>query len=324
MNDMANVILSVEEYKAKIDKVVKEIFVNKQILARIIKRVVPEFEDIELEAIENKYIITDDKTVSGVAVARNLTNAESLSTEDATVNEGTVYYDLMFRAKYPGEEGKMIGMYINIELQQEYHPGYKLETRAAYYAARRLSSQLPSISQNTNYGCLQKVYSIWICMGNVPEKDADTISLYRMEKHDILNTAEVERRVYDLMNVVMIRFNDNTKTQDKLVSLLQTICSKQIGKAEKLKRMEESGIRLTDQVEEGVEHMCTYGEMLLTYGKEEGKAEGKVEGKAEGKVEERTLFALRMLRKQEPLEKIREYTELSEEEILRLANENGI
>ena len=106
------------------------------------------------------------------------------------------------------------------------------------------------------------------------------------------------------------------KTQDKLVSLLQTICSKQIGKAEKLKRMEESGIRLTDQVEEGVEHMCTYGEMLLTYGKEEGKAEGKVE--------ERTLFALRMLRKQEPLEKIREYTELSEEEILRLANENGI
>ena len=316
MNDMANVILSVEEYKAKIDKVVKEIFVNKQILARIIKRVVPEFEDIELEAIENKYIITDDKTVSGVAVARNLTNAESLSTEDATVNEGTVYYDLMFRAKYPGEEGKMIGMYINIELQQEYHPGYKLETRAAYYAARRLSSQLPSISQNTNYGCLQKVYSIWICMGNVPEKDADTISLYRMEKHDILNTAEVERRVYDLMNVVMIRFNDNTKTQDKLVSLLQTICSKQIGKAEKLKRMEESGIRLTDQVEEGVEHMCTYGEMLLTYGKEEGKAEGKVE--------ERTLFALRMLRKQEPLEKIREYTELSEEEILRLADENGI
>lgn len=90
MNDTANVILSADECKAKIDKVVKEIFVNKQILARIIKRVVPEFEDIELEAIENKYIITDDKTVSGVAVARNLTNAESLSTEDASVNEGTV------------------------------------------------------------------------------------------------------------------------------------------------------------------------------------------------------------------------------------------
>lgn len=316
MNDTGNVILSARECEAKIDRVVKEIFVNKQILARIIKRVVPEFEDIELDAIENKYIITDDKTISGTAVARNLTNAECLSESDTTVNEGIVYYDLMFRVKYPGEEGKMIGMYINIELQQDYYPGYPLESRAMYYAARRLSSQLPSIDRDTDYGCLQKVYSIWICMGNVPNKDANTISLYRMEKHDILNKMDVDRRVYDLINVVMIRFNDDIKTQDKLIGLLQTICSKKIGKSDKLKRMEESGIRLTNQVKEGVSHMCTYGQMLFT--------DGKVEGKTEGKAEATALFAVKMLRKQEPLDKIHEYTGLPMNEILKIADENGI
>ena len=307
MNDTANIILTTEEYKAKLDRVVKQIFVNKQILARIIKKVVPEFENISLEDIENKYIFTDDKTISGVPVGRNLTNAASLSTEDTTTNEGIVYYDLLFKVAYPGRDGQMIGMYINIELQQDYYPGYALETRAAYYAARRLSSQLPYISQSTNYSSLQKIYSIWICMGNVPAKDANTISLYRMEKCDILGSVKRERELYDLMNFVLIRFNDDVLTQDDLIHLLQTICSNKVKKREKLSAMEKAGIRLTEDVQEGVNRMCNYGDMI------EARAE----------MREKEKIALELLHDM-PIEKVSKYTQLSVDALLKLAKKNNI
>lgn len=73
-------------------------------------------------------------------------------------------------------------MYIIAEAQNAYYKGYPIEMRGVYYAARRLSSQLKSISHETNDGCPQKVYSIWICMGDVPGHEAGTASLYRMEK----------------------------------------------------------------------------------------------------------------------------------------------
>ena len=70
--------------------------------------------------------------------------------------------------------------------------------------------------------------------------------------------------------------------------------------------------------------MCTYGQMLFTDGKKEGMVEGEAKGKAAGKVEANTLFVVKMLRKQEPLDKIHEYTELPMNEILKIAAENNI
>ena len=46
MNTLKNTILSTKEAKAKLDHTVKQIFSNRQILARIIKRTVPEFAAI--------------------------------------------------------------------------------------------------------------------------------------------------------------------------------------------------------------------------------------------------------------------------------------
>lgn len=211
--------------------------------------------------------------------------------------------DLLFKVAYPGKDGQMIGMYINIELQQDYYPGYALETRAAYYAARRLSSQLPNISRSTNYSNLQKIYSIWICMGNVPAKDANTISLYRMEKRDILGNINQERELYDLMNFVLIRFNDDVLTQDDLIHLLQTICSNKVEKEEKLSAMEKAGIRLTEDVQEGVNRMCNYGDMI--------------------EIREKEKIAIKLLRDL-PVEKVSEYTQLSVRTLIKLAEKNKI
>ena len=165
---------------------------------------------------------------------------ESIGTEDKSNNEGNITYDIMFRAGYPGKKDETIGLYINLEIQNSYYPGYPLETRAVYYAARRLSSELTKIDNHTNYGELQKVYSIWLCMGDdVPDKKAGTVSLYQMEKSDIVGIAEVPREYYDLISVIMIRLNDQMESSDGTLRMLQTLCSKSAGETEKARRIEK-------------------------------------------------------------------------------------
>ena len=187
MDTTEAIILSTQEGKEKYDAVLKQLLANRQILARILKRFVPEFEDCSIKDIEKRYIFSDTITVSKIGVQKNMTNlVESIGTEDKSNNEGNITYDIMFRAGYPGKKDETIGLYINLEIQNSYYPGYPLEVRAVYYAARRLSSELTKIDNNTNYGELQKVYSIWLCMGDdVPDKKAGTVSLYQMEKSDI-------------------------------------------------------------------------------------------------------------------------------------------
>ena len=206
MNQSGNAIVTIEEAQAKLDEATKEVFADKQYLARIMKRFVSEYSDCSLEDIQNKYIEEGSIHVSKVGVAKNLTNIEGNSNDDTSINEGNVRYDILFHAIYPGdeslEEKRFIGLYINIELQNKYYPGYPLEMRGIYYSARRLSSQLIAINENTNYGCLEKVYSIWICMGNVPDKDAGIVSRYYIEKDDIILSLTAERHKKSLQTLI--------------------------------------------------------------------------------------------------------------------------
>ena len=160
MSEISNTILSTEEGKEKYDATLKELLANKQFLSRILKRFVSEFTGYPLEDIEKKYIEADSISVSKTGVERNRTNIDGISNEDKTLNEGNIYYDIIFRAYYPGKDGGYIGLYINLEMQNAYYTGYDMEARGVYYAARRLSSQLKRINKETDYRCLEKVYSI--------------------------------------------------------------------------------------------------------------------------------------------------------------------
>ena len=172
--------------KSKLDAQIKKFLRNKKILARILKRFVSEFKDSSVEDIEQKYII--DSSISyKTPVERDLTNLdeiEGVSNEDASVTEGRIYYDVLFLVRFPGgDNDEYISMYINVEAQARFYRGYPLETRAFYYAARRFSSQLKSISHDTDYSKLKKVYSIWLVVGNDIPKYADgTATIYRTIK----------------------------------------------------------------------------------------------------------------------------------------------
>ena len=57
---------------------------------------------------------------------------------------------------------------------------------------------------------------------------------------------------------------------------------------------------------------------------EAGEAKGHAAGLAEGEAKKSRETAIKMLKKQKPLSEIKEFTDMSEEELVRLANENGL
>lgn len=271
MNSLGNTIISLEHGKAKYDNAMKEMLSNKQFLARILKRFVNEFHDVSVEDIENRYIEADTVTTSKVGVARNISNIEGMSSEDKTINEGNIYYDILFQVTYPGEDGRSIGMYINLEMQKNYYPGYPLEMRGAYYAARRFSSQLKSINHNTNYGCLKKVYSIWLCVGNVPDNEANTVTLYQTGKYDIIGSVNRDQNIYAMMDVIIIRLNDKKEPEDHVLKLLQTLCSDRLDKTQKIESLKQQGIKLEDTILKGVEYMCNLSDLIEERGMEKAE-----------------------------------------------------
>ena len=278
-------------YDKKLDAQAKKIIANRKFLARILKEYVPEFCDVPYEDICNKYI-EPRIYVGEAAVERDLTNpsidkadeAESdtiggIMNEDTTVTEATVTYDVLFKVKCPGKSGKFIEFYINVEAQADYNPGYPLEIRALYYASRRFASQLRHITKKTNYGSLEKVYSIWLVMGDtVPKKAAGTVSYYHMTKEDLVGDFDQDSDIYDKISTIMIRFDEDSEIKDPYLKSLQTIFKKETSKEEKIEAFEEQGIEIDGQLESGVSDMCNYGSYVAASSKKEGLQEGLIKG----------------------------------------------
>mgnify|MGYP005895763133 FL=1 len=274
LNSLGASVLSTEEGKAKYDQTMLNVLSDKQVLAWILKRFVSEYEHLPLEEIETKYIEPETILVSKAGVSRDSSRIKGLSEKDSTQMEGTIYYDIVFQAYYPGNEQEKIGLYINLEAQADYYPGYPLEMRGIYYGARRLTSQLKQINRETNYGCLQKVYSIWLCVGNVPAYESDTVTLYDISKNDIIGSVKRNKDFYDLINVVIIRLNDEAAPEDNTMKMLQTLFSNQLSKQEKLHALEKLGMRMNDSLGKGIGGSMNLSDYVELKGIEKGRRDG--------------------------------------------------
>ena len=160
VSNLKHAVMNIEEGKAKYDQTMKELLSDRQVLAWILKRFVPEYQNYELKDIEKKYIQAETIMVSKIGVEQGSETIQGVKNEDAVQGEAAVFYDVLFHVWYPKMEGKQIGMYLNLEAQSDYYPGYPIEPRGIYYASRCLTAQLKKVDKDTNYGTLQKVYSI--------------------------------------------------------------------------------------------------------------------------------------------------------------------
>ena len=168
--------IDIVEQKAQYDEACKKVLAEKIILAWIMKHTMKEYVDYDIAEIVGKFIVGDPK-VAETKVMPDETNAPKIigtGVEDTTVTEGSVTYDIQFRAIVPLSE-EVVQMIINIEAQNDFYPGYPIIKRAVYYCTRMISSQYGTVFTKSHYEKVQKVYLVWICM-NPPKERKNTIT----------------------------------------------------------------------------------------------------------------------------------------------------
>lgn len=105
-------------------------------------------------------------------------------TEDSTIKEGTVTYDIRFYAVAP-QTGEMIRLIINVEAQNDFYPGYPIIKRGIYYCSRMVSSQYGVEFTGSHFEKIKKVYSIWVC-ANPPQYRENTVTRYTIQEENLI------------------------------------------------------------------------------------------------------------------------------------------
>lgn len=270
---LTNTVEAVEG-KAQYDSEAKKLLSDKMILAWILKYTVSELNGYTLEEI--KGFIEENPEISEVPVYPGKRRPEAivgLPTVDKVPNEGEVTYDIRFYIRIPN--GEYVRIIMNLEIQNDYYPGYDLVTRAVFYCARMLSAQLDTEFTADDYNGIHKVYSIWLCL-DAPQYAADSITEYRMEQRRLAGFFQGKAR-YDLLSVVMVCLCPQKRLENRtrLHRLLEILFDKNLSSKEKLKILEqEYCIKTTVQVKEGIQKMGGLGEAIERKGFEQGLQQG--------------------------------------------------
>lgn len=298
-----------DEQKKLYDAACKKVLSEKGIIANILKACVSEFKDCSVSDIVSNYIQGSPEvgltTVEADSVA---TRIESQQTEDKSENEGTVYYDVRFTAVAPSD-GELIELIINIEAQNDFHPGYPLLKRAIYYCSRLISSQNGTVFVRSHYEKIQKVYSIWVCTNPTKEWEY-TITRYQMQEQHIAGEAKANPEDYDLLVPITVCLGDKRYTElTGLLRMLNLVLLDNVSSQDKTEALsKEFEIQVTPHLEKGVVEMCNLSE---------GVEKRAIE-------REKINIAIKLLKLHLPLSGIQTATELSEELIKKLAKDNHL
>ena len=294
-----------------LDSCCKRIMSSKQIIAKVLQAVVPEYVDCETDEILK---LIENVSVSETPVDADITAPViiSESNEDNSINEGKRIYDIKFTARTP--KNQHIAIIINIEIQNNFNAGYPLIKRAEYYCARLISSQLNTVFTNSHYEKIEKIYSIWICT-SPDEAHKNTISLYKMNRINLLGDyKDTEQDIldYDLINVIMICWGESrTKKCKGIIRMLHSLLVAEIPASEK-KRIahDEFGIPMNKEFDREVENMCNISTMYVERGINKGALEKSIK------------MILSLFKQNVPVEIIANAADLSVEETKKIIEEN--
>lgn len=285
---------------ATYDTNVKFLLADRQILARILKYAVSEFQDMAIDEIMS--CIGNDIEIGSKPLDAGLSNLGRIkdsNIEDNVPGEGIIFYDIRFTAYLRQSEMKIL---INVEAQKSSDPsalGYHLENRIIFYMARMVSAQKQTEFFHSDYDNLKKVRSIWICMDSSDE--GDSIEELGFEKKSIFGN-KTNLHNTDLMKgiIINIRSGENLKdSQNILINMLEKLFS-QMDTAEKKRILTESyGMIMTADLEGRIQTMCNLSENI--------EAKGIEKGIEQGIEEERTNAIKRMLKAGATKEQILSY-----------------
>ena len=264
---------------ASYDAACKRVLSEKAILARIMKACLAEYQNCPVCDIEEKYI-EGQPQVSSVPVLPDEEGSviSGLDTEDKSVHEGTVTYDIRFRAIAP-DSGELIGLIVNVEAQNNFYPGYPLTKRGVYYCSRMISSQYGREFTGPHYEKLKKVYSIWICM-NPPRRRENTITRYRLTEEHLVGEAVEPVQNYDLLSIVMLCLGGpDGENYDGVLRMLDVLLSNETSEAEKRRILQDDyDIQMTRTMESEVAVMCNLSKGVMEKGIAKGMEKGMEKG----------------------------------------------
>ena len=283
-----------EEQKRQYDAACKNVLSEKGIIANILQDCVGEFQTCSIDEIVNRCIEGQPETGT-VLVEPNggISRITSQQVEDKSEREGTVFYDIRFTAVAPSD-GKPIRLIINIEAQNNFHPGYPLLKRAIYYCSRMISSQYGTVFTKSHYEKIEKVYSIWIC--TMPTKKwAYTITRYRMREENLVGQTQAPREDYDLLTPILVCLGSKQYTELKgLLRMLNLVLLDNVSPEGKTKTLkEEFHVQVTPHLEKGVAEMCNLSEGI----EKRGEARGEARGQARGDERRMKIVATNMIRR---------------------------
>ena len=268
--------LLLTQVKAKYDHQVKVLLSYKQILCFILKHILFELFSYNTESIysfiESDIHISKDSVFPNESIIGN-------NSEDTTLSEQTIYYDILFTIRIPNQEPVQI--IINIECQNDTTPGYPLENRMIYYISRLISKQYGTVFQNEHYEKMEKVYSIWICP-NPPKYKQDTI--IKLNSNCEMIYGEEYPIHTDFYNGILINLSDN-ESKNELINFLSILLSVRMDVDRIQELTERYHIQIDNQLESEVQTMCNLSDFVFEKGMNKGIELGKNEGIELGKNE---------------------------------------
>ena len=190
--------------------------------------------------------------------------------EDDTLNEGKVVFDIFFMAHLP-ESDQDIDFYINIEIQDDFYPGYPLSARGVYYGSRMFSMQYEDQIKGSRYENLKKVYSIWICL-NPPKEERGSITEISLDKKVHVGYNRIRKEDYDKLSVILLYLSK--ESEEEILGFLQTLLDETIQSERKLAILEEEYGIVMDNKTRKIREMCNLGDYVENKGIEKGLAKG--------------------------------------------------
>ena len=284
-------LIQVTNEKAKYDTQVKKLLANEAILAWILKTCTEEFASYSpneiIKCIEGKPEISEKAVHSDeldAEEAAELTSSdksiEVSNTEDASIKEHTIYYDVRVNASAPGN-GQPIQLIINVEAQLDTAPGYPIEKRAIYYCCRLISAQYGTVFNHSEYGKIRKVYSIWFCP-NSAKKRENTIKKISLEESSMYGELESRKSDTDLLQAIIVNLGDPDQPVDsRILRLMNVLLSNKKDVQTKQKVMQdEFHIAMTMELESEVSELCNLSQGIYNEGINVGLDKG-IEGAVE-------------------------------------------
>ena len=268
--NLAQTVSATNDSGSAYDTNVKYLLSDKQILSRILKYTIEEFQEMDIEDIMG--CIGDDIEIGTRPVDAGLSNlgrVRETVTEDNIPGEGIIYYDIRFTAYIEEAEIKIL---INLEAQRSSDHsklGYHLENRIIFYLARMISAQKQTEFFHSDFDNLKKVRSIWICMDN--DETEDSIEEIGLDRKTVFGNKKNSYHT-DLMKgiIVNIRNGENynfgegiKKSQNVLISMLEDLLSEKNAVEKKRILADEYGMKMTAELEGRIQIMCNLSENIV-------------------------------------------------------------